>query len=409
MKILMIEDNEQDQKIITRHLSKRGYQDVIVVDNGEEGVERALKEKPGIVLIDTVLPGIDGFETCYQLKAVYRSDARVIIMTGRIDAVDADKARRKGADDYCVKTADYALLLESLDKIAAGTQAAVAMDAQPSPPPEAAGILVADSTWGLEKTNQLIKELYRELEKKNAELQKLDQLKSEFVSTVSHELRTPLTIIKGALTQIVEGLYGPVSDEQKEKLLMALRGTELLKRIINDLLDIAKLEEKKVTLNRRRMDLAQLVRDTADTFRKLAQDKGLKLEISTPSAPVEVEADRDRITQVLTNLIGNAVKFTEKGSIQINITQEAGQTVCRVKDTGRGIAKEDLPKVFDKFQQFGKSFSSGQEGTGLGLSICKGIIELHKGDIWVNSALGEGTEFTFSLPQKIPAGAPGNS
>ena len=403
MKILIIEDNEQDQKIISRYLSKRGFNDVTVVDNGEKGIETALEQKPQAILVDTILPGIDGFETCYQLKCVHHLKAPVIIMTGRIDAVDADKARRKGADDYCVKTADYALLLESLDKVTGSS--ATTVPAPAVEPQRAEPAAQTDPSWGLEKTNQLIKELYRELEKKNAELQKLDNLKSEFVSTVSHELRTPLTIIKGALSQIVEGLYGPVSNEQKEKLEMALRGTDLLKRIINDLLDIAKLEEKKVTLNRERLDLSQLVRDTAESCRSLAQDKGLTIQVKIPPAPVQIEADRDRITQVLTNLIGNAVKFTEQGGIQVSVAQEAGQAVCRIKDTGRGIAKENLPKVFDKFQQFGKSFSPGQEGTGLGLSICKGIIELHKGDIWVDSTLGQGTEFAFSLPQKVPIAA----
>ncbi len=403
MKILMVEDNEQDQKIISRYLSKRGFDDISVVDNGEAGVERALQEKPDIILIDTVLPGIDGFETCYQLKGVHHLESRIIIMTGRIDAVDADKARRKGADDYCVKTADCGLLLEALDKLVEGQAPDKVAEATQPPPSSPAPQTATDPSWGLEKTNQLIKELYRELEKKNEELRKLDSLKSEFVSTVSHELRTPLTVIKGAITQILEGLYGPVSDEQKDKLDMALRGADLLKRIINDLLDIAKLEERKTTLNRQRIDVSQLVREVAASFQNLAQDRGLSLQAAVPPAPVEVEADRDRITQVLTNLIGNALKFTEQGTIQISLAQDKGKVICRVKDTGRGMAKEDLPKVFDKFQQFGKSFSPGQEGTGLGLSICKGIIDLHKGDIWVDSVLDEGTTFTFTLPQKIPA------
>ncbi len=395
MNVLIIDDNEQDQKIMTRYLGKSGVKEIAVAGNGEDGVRKASETVFDLILIDTMLPGMDGFATCRAIKELGRG-AHVIMMTGRVDAVDADKARQMGADDYCVKTSDCSELLNALDRLHLSLP-----EKQQSAAPSSAGPAEEEiySEWGLEKTNQAIKALYRELEKKNEELTELDKLKSEFVSTVSHELRTPLTIIKLAITQILDGVYGDLNPKQREKLAMAVRGTDLLKRIINDLLDIAKLESRKVNLQKKDFNLTELAKDVYHSFSQLAREKGLGLRLECSQEEIVVHADRDRIMQVFTNLLGNSFKFTEKGSIRI-LVEDRGETVeCRVEDTGRGIAVEDCPKAFDRFQQFGKSFEPGQEGTGLGLSICKGIVELHQGTIYLTSEQGKGTTIVFTLPK----------
>lgn len=396
VKLLIIEDNPQDQKIISRYLSKAGFDDVTIVANGEKGVEKAEALSPDIILLDTMLPGMDGFETCYQLKKVKNLSSKVIMMTGSMDAVDAEKARKMGANDYCVKTSDCATLLEALD----------ATVARPSSKEAVAVSLLTqeqlldqpDSAWGLEKTRESIKALYKELEKKNEKLKELDNLKSEFVSTVSHELRTPLTIIKGAVSQTLQGIYGEVTEEQRKKLSMALRNADLLKRIIDDLLDVAKLEAKKVALNKDVVNLVALAKEVHHSFLNLAQEKGIEINLNAVKPTVNAVVDRGRIVQVLTNLVGNALKFTDKGSIEISVSQQGQYAQCIVKDTGRGISREELPDVFNRFQQFGRKFGSGQEGTGLGLSICKNIVELHGGKIYVESQEGKGSSFIFELP-----------
>lgn len=403
-KILVIDDNEQDQKIILRYLQKSGYRIVVTADSGEKGLEQAGKESPELILLDTLLPGIDGFETCRRLKE-YRAGFKIIMMTGRVDAVDADKASRMGADDYCVKTSDCAAILEAVFRIQAK-----ASDAAVHPAVRSEAVSVQSTAalpsgpitteWGLDKTNQAIKALYRELEKKNQELKELDNLKSEFVSTVSHELRTPLTIIKGAISQVLDGIYGEISIQQREKLAMALKGTNLLRRIIDDLLDIAKLEAKKVKLNTTFFYLDDAVREVCQSFLAMANQKGLDLRMNLPQDKVTFKADRDRIVQILTNLLGNAVKFTEKGQIEIAVQDFPDHVSVTVTDTGRGISEQDQLKVFDRFQQFGKSFAPGQEGTGLGLSITKNLVELHRGVISVKSELGKGTTFLLNLPKE---------
>jgi len=395
MNVLIIEDNEQDQKILTRYLSKSGVKEITVAENGEDGVVKAAGASFDLILVDTMLPGMDGFATCRSIKE-QGGRAQVIMMTGRVDAVDADKARQMGADDYCVKTSDCAELLSALERLCPGSANERKLADSPAGKEGEEEIY---SEWGLEKTNQAIKALYRELEKKNEELTELDKLKSEFVSTVSHELRTPLTVIKLSISQILDGVYGDLNPEQKEKLSMAIRGTDLLRRIINDLLDIAKLESKKVSLKMNDFNLTDLAKDVYHSFAQLAKEKGLGLRLECSGEEIMVNADRDRIMQVFTNLLGNAFKFTEKGSIQINIEDKGEAVECSVADTGRGIAADDCPKAFDRFQQFGKSFEPGQEGTGLGLSICQGIVELHQGTIYLTSTLGEGTTIVFTLPK----------
>ena len=145
--------------------------------------------------------------------------------------------------------------------------------------------------------------------------------------------------------------------------------------------------------------MVNLAREVALSFSSLAKGKDLEIKVLSSNDTIRIAVDRDRMVQVFTNLVNNAVKFTEKGRIEISVHDYADRVECRVSDTGRGISQEDLPRIFDRFQQFGKSFGPGQEGTGLGLSICKHIIDLHNGAISVDSHLGKGSTFTFILPR----------
>jgi signal transduction histidine kinase len=254
-------------------------------------------------------------------------------------------------------------------------------------------------TWGLTKTNDAIKILYKELEKKNKELQKLDKLKTDFINTVSHELRTPLTTVRECISQILDGIHGSTNDAQREFLSICLGDVDRLKRMIDDLLDIAKLEAGKVKIARRQLDLAGLARGVIAAFYPKAKSMNVELREKFSAEKIMVFADKDSMIRVFTNLIGNALKFTNKGNIEISVTDKSEHVECCVADTGRGIAEDDLPKVFGKFQQFDRKEGGGEKGTGLGLSISKNIIDLHHGKIWVESKLGEGARFIFTLPK----------
>lgn len=231
------------------------------------------------------------------------------------------------------------------------------------------------------------------------ERKQLEQLKDEFVSTVSHELRTPLAVIREGVSQIVDGLHGQTTQDQKEILSMTLANIDRLRRIINDLLDISKIEVGKMELRRELVDMAALVREVAALFKVPAKNKGLEIREDLPKEKVEVYADRDKMIQVFNNLFGNALKFTEKGRVGVSLVNRERVLECAVSDTGKGISERDLPRVFSKFQQFGRSEGGGEKGTGLGLAITKAIVEMHQGKIRVESRLEEGTRFIFTLPK----------
>jgi len=228
---------------------------------------------------------------------------------------------------------------------------------------------------------------------------RLDKLKDDFINTVSHELRTPLSITKEAISLILEKATGEINDQQGEILGIAKNNVERLARIINGLLDVSRIEAGKVELRKQDVDLQALVREIVQGFEGKVKEKGLELRLDLPEESIRVYADEDKLSQIFTNLIDNAVKFTAEGTIQVFAAQGAKEIVCRVRDTGIGITPEDLPKIFDKFTQFGRKDGPGEKGTGLGLSIVKGLVEVHGGEVRVESELGRGTSLTFSLPK----------
>lgn len=226
-----------------------------------------------------------------------------------------------------------------------------------------------------------------------------EQLKDEFLGTVSHELRTPLTVIREGVSQVRDELLGPVPDEQKALLDMVMQNSDRLGRIIEELLDVSRLEAGQIRLHRRLCDLAAVVREVVENFRIIVKRK--KLEILTDFMPekLEIYIDRDKIAQVLSHLINNALKFTEEGHIKIHLRVRDGFVECKISDTGKGISAKDLPNAFQKFSQFEREVGPGDRGTGLGLSICKKLVELHHGRIKIESGPAKGTTATFLLPQ----------
>ncbi|MFA5093237.1 MAG: PAS domain S-box protein [Candidatus Omnitrophota bacterium] len=246
-----------------------------------------------------------------------------------------------------------------------------------------------------------IKKYQHELEKKNKDLQKLDKLKSEFVSVVSHELRTPLSIIKEGVSLVIDRIPGEINLKQERILSTSKDNINRLARIIDNLLDISKIESGKVHLNKQLTDINGLVHKVVDNFILKAKDKGIQVRLNLPPGELNILVDEDRIFEVFTNLINNSLKFTEKGYVQIEIIDQGDKVQCQVSDTGIGIHKDNLNKLFAKFVQFDRVDGGGEKGTGLGLSIAKGFIELHGGKIWAESVYGEGTQIYFTLSKTI--------
>lgn len=228
----------------------------------------------------------------------------------------------------------------------------------------------------------------------------IDRMKTDFISTVSHELRTPLTCIREAIAQIVEGIKGEVNVGQREFLHIAIEELDRLSRIINDLLDIAKIEAGRVVLHRQEIDAIPLIQEVVKTLLVNAQEKQITITEEFTSPACVLYVDPDRIKQVLTNLLSNAIKFTApQGNIVMAVRERTQEVEFAVTDSGRGIAPENLHKIFDRFEQIDWAFSARPQGTGLGLPISKALVGIHQGTMKVQSAVGQGSTFSFVLPK----------
>ena len=231
---------------------------------------------------------------------------------------------------------------------------------------------------------------------------KVDRMKNEFVSIVSHELRTPLTSIYGSLSMLSSGLLDIHSPKGKRLLDIAVDSTDRLMRLVNDILDIERIESGTVSMAKSICTARDLMDKAIDVIQPLADEAGIILHVHSSGGQVWVDADR--LIQTFTNLLGNAIKFSPKGStVWFSSHKQAGQMLFEVRDFGRGIPADKLGLIFERFQQVDLSDSRSGEGTGLGLSICKNIIQQHGGHIWVESEIDRGSTFSFLLPRSQSA------
>lgn len=243
--------------------------------------------------------------------------------------------------------------------------------------------------------------LFGQLTQAVEELKELDQRKSEFLSTVSHELRTPLTPIKSCLENTLSGMYGPLAEKQHSRLEIALASANDEARLVENLLDLVRIQEGRATLELEFSNLADVVRSVVQVFEYDAQGKSIELMANLPPEGVlGIQLDRGKIKQVLTNVIGNAIKFTpEGGTVVVSVSSDEQWAYVQIRDTGIGISVEEHERIFDRFYQVDSSLTRKVGGTGIGLSIVKEYVEMHGGKVWVESVLDKGATFTFTLPK----------
>lgn len=231
-------------------------------------------------------------------------------------------------------------------------------------------------------------------------MREVEQMKSDFVANVSHELRSPLAAIQKNLAIILDQTAGAINDDQKEFLSLAKGSVERLTRLINDLLDLSKIEAGKMEPKKARTDLNRLLHDAVASFTGWFREKDIVARLDLPSVSLEMEVDADKITQVVNNLLSNALKFTPpKGEIRVNLAVTERSAEVSVSDTGVGIAPKDIQRIFDKFEQVTANHTVGVNGTGLGLALARQIVEMHGGALNVRSEIGKGSTFFFTLPR----------
>ena len=259
-----------------------------------------------------------------------------------------------------------------------------------------------DARSAREQLELRVAERTRELVQANQRLQELDRLKSDFLASMSHELRTPLNSVLGFTGVLLMGMAGPLTEEQHRQLSFVKGSAEHLLALINDLLDVSRIESGRMELQHETFDLVTLAEETVAQLRPLAERKGLSLQL-VHEGSLLVRSDRRRIYQVLLNLAGNAVKFTERGGVRLELSRwGADGVVCvEVHDTGIGISPEELPRLFEAFHQMEGSTARHHEGTGLGLHLSNRLLELLGARIEVQSRVGAGSVFRVLLPHDL--------
>jgi signal transduction histidine kinase len=247
-----------------------------------------------------------------------------------------------------------------------------------------------------------IRERTQELVIANEKLKELDKLKSRFLSNVSHELRTPLTAIDGLTANMMDGITGQLNDKQLEYLTDIRASTDRLARLIEDLLDLSTIEKGRVGLKPETLSIEDLIREVASSLRPVVGEKLIQIQVGSVDPGLTAWADRDRIAQVLTNLIANAMKFTPvQGQVVISAHRRSSLWAeVSIADTGSGIPLEEQEKIFDEFYQISRSGREKSQGVGLGLAISKDLVEMHGGKIWVESEISRGSTFHFTVPTR---------
>lgn len=357
--ILVIDDEESMRDSCSMILAKDGFRPE-TAENGTVGLEKMQALHPDLVLIDLKMPGISGFEVLEKAK-VFDPNIIAIVITGYATIESAVEAMKKGAYDFLPK---------------------------PFTPDQLRLIIKR----GLER-----RRLIQETESLRREKKLMEE---NFITMVSHQLRSPLGTIAQYFEVILGGMAGKVEPRQEEMLLKARNRLESLMELINDWLDLARMNRGQIVDKLKPLSLKKMLENVIDFFQPSAQKEGIALEFIPYSGFDRVEGDEEKLAQVFSNLITNAIKYNSpNGMVKVALREKEDCIAIDIEDSGIGIPEEHLPYIFDQFYRVKTSDGKKSKGTGLGLSIAKKIVEVHGGTIQVTSELGKGSTFTVCLPK----------
>jgi PAS domain S-box-containing protein len=387
-------------QIITRDITERKKTEN-ELKNNEEKLRRIIDSSPdGIMLTD--LQGniiecnqlsLEMYGTSVKKELTDKNSFDLIAPEHRERAMENLKKTLKSG---IVKNLEYALLKKDGSKYPAELSASVVNDQNGNPKYFLA--IVRDISER-KRAEEAFYEYRREIEQQNIQLKKADQLKTDFLNVTSHELRTPMSAIKGYVQIILKQALGQISDEQKKALDVVLRNTDRLDALIQDILDISRLESGTMKFIVEHIEIRKMLDEIVETMQPYANQKEIKINTQMEDDLPELTADKERIKQVIINIVHNAVKFSSTDSIiNIRTRKEQDNILFEIQDFGKGIPQDQQEKVFEMFYQVDSGADRKFGGVGLGLAISRGIVVSNGGKIWVESIVGEGSTFKFTLP-----------
>jgi signal transduction histidine kinase len=383
-KILVVEDEPDLRRGYARLLEADGY-DISQAASGDEALRVAREVRPDLVLLDVMLPDADGVEVCRRIKSDegLRHSFVIMISGTRTAAEHQAEAVAAGADGYLAKPIEPASLRAHV----------------------LAFLRIRGNEEDLRASERRYREQAEELREANRRLEEYNRLKAEFVANMSHELRTPLTAIIGfaQLAQLNSGREGEMPKRYADAFERILRNGQHLLALINDVLDVSKIEAGRMKIHREHIDLVEVVQGAFAELQSLAERKGLEYRLRVPERLPLAYTDPLRVRQIVINLLSNAAKFTARGRVEAELAAHGdGHFRIVVRDTGIGIEAQSLPIIFERFRQVDGSMTRSASGVGLGLSIVRQIVDLLGGEIEVASRVGEGSTFTVTLPLSAP-------
>lgn len=379
--ILIVDDNPTNCQLLAKRLSRQGYRCSQAL-SGEQALQMVAEQAPDIMLLDMMMPEMDGLEVLAILRRSHDSiSLPVLMVTARNEGEDVVSAFAAGANDYIEKPVDFP-------------------------------VLVARLQHHLEhkRLDDEVKTSRARLEEQNRKLEVGNQYKDNFLSSMSHELRTPLNAVLGFSEVLLDEMLGPLNAKQKQYCGEIYNSGSYLLLIINDLLDLSKIEAGKLELELQRSEVRPLIEAVLGLMEEKAQRRGITLVCDIDERLDQVEWDPLRIKQMLINLLGNALKFTESGKRVALSAGLAGddEVMLSVADEGCGISSEDLARIFQPFEQAASPMRKTHvEGTGLGLALVSRLAALHGGRVEVESEVAVGSRFTLYLPRSRGNGHPG--
>ena len=377
--ILIVDDDPKNLQAL-EHMLERPDRSVIKATSGDEALRCLLLYDVAVMLLDIRMAEMDGYQTAALIRTREKTRALPIIFLTAFNKDDADVLRGYsfGAVDYIFKPIVPDILCAKVDIF----------------------VELYKRTKALIRKNEDLERAEQTLLFTNQQLAELNRLKSSFVSVASHEIRTPVTGIKGYVENMLLGLAGPLTDKQRHYLSRVTSNVDRLMRIIDELLDLARIEAGQIELQVDSVSVSQLITEVSEALQPLAGQKQIDFQQDTSQVSgVCVKGDEGKLHQVLTNLVHNALKFTPAGGRVdvIAVAKEPGIVQIGVHDTGPGIPASDLPRIFDRFYS-GSCVAPDARGAGLGLAISKSLIALHGGHVSVSSTPGHGSHFFVDLP-----------